>query len=106
LQALDQAAGGSLADAPQERRVAALETTERDRAAFFTTLLRITYYGYYARPAVAHAIRTVLGYDYNDHPQPYGYRLPAFDPHDPLQKPASPRGHYVETAGVRRMRIP
>jgi Gluconate 2-dehydrogenase subunit 3 len=104
LHALEASAGGPLASVAVEQRIAALRAVERERPDFFRSLLRITYYGYYSRPAVAQAIRDVLGYDYNDHPQPYGYRLPPFDACDPLQKPAAPRGAYVETASVRRVR--
>ena len=105
LHAIDMAAGESLASATPPTRVAALRHVEQEQPDFFTSLLRITYYGYYSRPVVVEAIRTILGYDYNDHPQPYGYRLPAFDPQDPHHSPAVPRGRYVPTESVRRIYV-
>lgn len=89
--------GGPLMNA-QDRAgvVSAFETAAPDlfgmvRLALFTA--------YYESPEVVRVIRA-LGHDYNDAPQPRGYRMPAFDPNDPLNAPAHSRGFYVATQDV------
>lgn len=103
LQAIAEAGGRAFQALPREMRVDALRRVEAQHSEFFTLLLLITYYGYYASALVAQSIRAVLGYEYNDHPQPLGYRLPAFDASDPLQKPAKPRGAYLATEAVSKV---
>jgi hypothetical protein len=95
LDAILSAAGAPLENISREQRVEVLRGVETGLPAFFTMLLGLTYHGYYSRGAVARAIRDVLGYAYNDHPQPDGYRLPPFDPRNPMHKPATPRGSFL-----------
>lgn len=76
--------------------VSAFETAEPD---LFGMLRLALFTAYYESPAVVRAIRA-LGHDYNDAPQPRGYRMPAFDASDPLNAPAHSRGFYVATQDV------
>lgn len=101
--ALAAASGGrSLTQLPNEERVVAVERLEREEPALFDILRTILYYSYYGSPLVVRAIRD-LGHDYNDAPQPRGYRMAPFDPTPGLNAPAIPRGNYQRTDEVARV---
>ena len=94
------AGGGPLAGAAD--RPAVVARLQQDHPALFGTVQLALYTAYYESPAVIAAIRG-LGLDYNDAPQPDGYRLPPFDAADPLSAPTHRRGFHRATEAVTRV---
>jgi hypothetical protein len=84
---------------------AALTAFEQEQPATFTALWRLAVYGYYSRPETIAAIQHDLASAYHGAPLPLGYAhaIDPWDASDPLQLPASPRGHYIRTEDVRRV---
>ncbi len=83
----------------------ALERLEQERPQVFAALWRLAVYGYYSRRETIAAIRRELASAYHGAPQPLGYAfaLEPWDPDDPLQMPAHPRGSYIRTEDVQRV---
>ncbi|WP_336644837.1 hypothetical protein [Microbacterium sp. USHLN186] len=67
------AAGWFTSGTVAERVALMSEFAEREPV-LFELLRRCVYYGYYAQPRVVGVLRA-LGYDFNEAPQPRGYRM-------------------------------
>ncbi len=61
-----------------------------------------TYLAYYQTPAVILTLQRI-GHDYNDAPQPRGYRMAPFDP--ALHTPKNPGGAYKKTEEIVRLDV-
>lgn len=92
---------GDFLSANEMERAETLQRTQKEQQTLFERLLALTYYSYYAQPAVVDVIRR-MGFDYNHAPQPLGYTMAPFDPGNPAMLPAQPRGHYKGTGDVDR----
>jgi hypothetical protein len=100
---LDTLAGGDFLALDAAGRTAVLQLAEAEKTTFFTWLLRLAYLSYYAQPEVIAAIQAD-GYDYHQTPLPEGYRMDPFDPANPEMLPARPRGRYMKTLDIVRLR--
>lgn len=101
--ALLSAAGGvSLGNLSDDGRTAAVRVFEQQEPLLFTIVRTALYYSYYQSPMVIRAVR-MLGYVYNDAPQPLGYAMRPFDPQPGADAPVTPRGTYKKTAEIERI---
>jgi hypothetical protein len=100
---LDTLAGGDFLSLAAAGRTETLQLAEAEKPAFFTWLLRLAYLSYYAQPEVIAAIQAD-GYDYHKTPLPEGYHMEPFDPANPEMLPVRPRGRYMKTLDIVRLR--
>jgi hypothetical protein len=105
LAGLDEVAGGHFAARRPEHCATLLRQLEATQPLLFARLLALTYYSYYAQPAVVAAVRS-LGHDYHQTPQPLGYAMAPFDPANPSHLPTTPRGTYKRTLDMARVVTP
>lgn len=96
---------GDFLSANEMERVETLQRVQEEHRTLFERLLALTYYSYYAQPAVVDVIRR-MGFDYKHAPQPLGYMMVPFDPDDPEMLPSQPRGHYKRTGDLDREVLP
>jgi hypothetical protein len=101
LDTISTLAGGDFLDCDGTGRAQALRRMESEHRPVFERLLALTYYCYYAQPAVVDVVRG-MGFQYNNAPQPLGYRMEPFDPSHPEMLPQTPRGYYKRTEEIVR----
>jgi hypothetical protein len=89
-----------------EDMTAALVDLERSEPLSFIALWRLAVYGYYAQPETIAAIQRDLAPAYHGAPLPLGYAdvIAPWDAADPLQMPREPRGSFIPTDAVRRVK--
>lgn len=102
LNLLLECLGVDFAEGSPAEREEIVRRIEDAQPALFALVRMAAYTSYYAAPAVIAAIRA-LGHDYNDAPQPTGYKLRRFDPTPGVDLPAEPRGSYLKTDKVARV---
>jgi hypothetical protein len=93
---------GDFVTSSPDDRVSAVSGLQLDEPELFSFLRFATYLSYYEAPPVIAALQA-LGHDYNDAPQPLGYKLPPFDP--AIHVPANRRGSYKKTEEIARIDV-
>ena len=83
----------------------ALELLDTEYPVALKGLWALAVYGYYSRPEVIEAIQRDHAPAYHGAPLPLGYAhaIEPWNPDDPLQNPAQPRGSFIPTSAVRRL---